>query len=100
VHRSRILGRWLLEILVALWREWYPDSVEQLQLPIELSAAPPSGAGWQTFSGFPARIVAGQLSEDASEGGGKYYRVFFPDPAQYHFGWATSDGGQEGARVG
>jgi hypothetical protein len=69
VHRTQILGRWLPEILIALWREWHPDSVEQLQLPIELSAAPPSRAGWQTFSGFPARIV--QLPEDDSDGGGK-----------------------------
>jgi hypothetical protein len=55
------------EILVALWREWHPDAVEQLQLPIELSAAPPSGGGWQIFSGFPARIVAGQVPEDESD---------------------------------
>ena len=94
VHRSRILRRWLPEILVVLWREWHPDAVEQLQLPIELSAAPPSRAGWQTFSGFPARIV--QLPEDNSDAGGKYSRVFFPDPAQYRFDWAleTSDSGQ------
>jgi hypothetical protein len=82
VHRSRILGRWLPEILVVLWREWHPDAVEQLQLPIELSAAPPSGAGWQIFSGFPARTVAGQLPEDESSGGGKYSRVFFPGYGQ------------------
>ena len=96
VHRSRILRRWLPEILVVLWREWHPDAVEQLQLPIELSAAPPSGAGWQIFSGFPAPIVAGQLPEDNSDAGGKYSRVFFPDPAQYRFDWAleTSDSGQ------
>ena len=102
VHRSRILRRWLPEILVVLWREWHPDAVEQLQLEIELSAAPPSGAGWQIFSGFPARTVAGQLPEDDSDGGGKYSRVCFPDPAQYRFDWAleTSDSGQEGARVG
>jgi hypothetical protein len=93
VHRTRVLRRWVPEILVALWREWHPDAVEQLQLPVELSAAPPSGAGWHTFSGFPLRIVAGQLPEDASDGGGKYSRVFFPNPAQYRFDWAleTSD---------
>jgi hypothetical protein len=87
---------------IALWREWHPDAVEQLQLPIELSAAPPSRAGWQTFSGFPARIVADQLPEDHSDAGGKYFRIFFPDPAQYRFDWAleTSDSGHEGARVG
>jgi hypothetical protein len=100
VHRSRILRRWLPEILVVLWREWHPDAVEQLRLPIEMSAAPPSGAGWQTFSGFPARTVAEQLPEDESDGGGKYSQVFFADPAQYRFEWATSDGGQQGPRVG
>jgi hypothetical protein len=101
VHRSRILRRWQPEILVVLWREWHPDAVEQLQLPIELSAAVPS-RGWQIFSGFPSRTVAGQLPEDESSGGGKYSRVFFPDPAQYPFEWAveTSDSGHEGARVG
>jgi hypothetical protein len=31
VHRTRILRRWLPEILVALWREWHPDAVEQLR---------------------------------------------------------------------
>jgi hypothetical protein len=99
VHRTRVLRRWLPEILVALWREWHPDSVEQLQLPIEMSAAVLSKAGWQIFSSFPARIVAGQLPEDESDGVGRDSRLFFPDPAQYHFDWATSDGGQEGARV-
>jgi hypothetical protein len=92
VHRTRILRRWLLELLVALWREWHPDSVEQLRLPFEMSAAALSGVGWQIFPGFPARIVAGQLPEDESEGCGKYSRVFLPDPVQYRFGWATSDG--------
>jgi hypothetical protein len=95
VHRSRTLRRWLPEILVALWREWHPDSVEQLRLPVEMSAAALSGAGWQIFPGFPARIAAGQLPED--ESGDKDSLVFFPDPAQYRFDWAT--GGQEGARV-
>ena len=97
VHRTRILRWWLPDILVALWREWHPDSVEQLQLPLELSAAALSGAAWQIFPGFPARIAAGQLAEDESEGDGKDSRVFLPDPAQYRFDWAT--GGQEGARV-
>jgi hypothetical protein len=96
VHRSRILRRWLPEILVALWREWHPGSVEQLQLPLELSAAVLSGAGWQIFPGFPVRIAAGQLPEDEPDGGDKDSRV---DPAQYRFDWAASLGGQEGARV-
>ena len=100
VHRTRILGRWLPEILVDLWREWHPDSLEQLQLPIEMSAAAPPGAGWQIFSGFPARIIDGQLPKDNSRAGGKYSGVFFPDPAQYRFDWATSEGGHQGARVG
>ena len=38
VHRTRILGRWLPEILVDLWREWHPDDIEQIRLPIEMSA--------------------------------------------------------------
>jgi hypothetical protein len=97
VHRTGILRRWLPEILVLLWREWHPDSVEQLQLPLELSAAALSGAGWQIFSGFPARIAGGPLPEDESDGGDKDSRVFLPGPAQYCFDWAT--GGQEGARV-
>jgi hypothetical protein len=83
-----------------LWREWHPDAVEQLQLPIELSAAPPSGAGWQIFSGFASRTVAGQLPEDESDGRSKYSRLFFLDAAQYRFDWATADGGHEGERVG
>jgi hypothetical protein len=99
VHRTWFLRRWLPEILVLLWRKWHPDSVEQLQRPVEMSAVVPSGAGWQIFSGFPARIVGGQPPEDESEGGGKDSRVFFPDPAQYRFDWATSPGGQEGSRV-
>jgi hypothetical protein len=97
VHRSRILRRWLPEILVLLWREWHPDSVEQLQLPVEMSAAALSGLGWQIFPGFPAPVAAGQPPEDELDGGGKDSRVFLPDPAQYRFDWAT--GGQEGARV-
>ena len=97
MHRTRILRRWLPEILVALWREWHPDSVEQLQLPLEMSAAVLSGAGWQIFPGFPARIADGPLPEDEPDGGGKDSRVFLPDPAQYRLDWAT--GGQEGARV-
>jgi hypothetical protein len=47
VHRTRILGRWLPQILVELWREWHPDAAEQLQLPLEISAAVPAGAGGQ-----------------------------------------------------
>ena len=102
VHRTRILARWLPEILVALWREWHPDSVEQLQLPLELSAAVLSGAGWQIFPGFPACIVAGQPPEDEADGGGKSTRVFLPDPAQSSFDWLLeiAEGGLEGPRVG
>ena len=87
VHRTRILEHWLPEIPVALWREWHPDAVEQLQLPVEMSA----GAGWQMFPAFRARIVADQNPED--EPGP-------PDPAQSSFNWPaqTSEGG--GARVG
>jgi len=48
VHRTRILRRWLPEILVDLWREWHPDAVEQLRLPVEMSAGVPAGAGWQS----------------------------------------------------
>jgi hypothetical protein len=99
VHRSRILRCWLPEILVALWREWHPGSAEQLQLPVELSAAALSGLGWQIFPGFPAPVAGGQPPEDESDGGGKSSRVFLPDPAQYRFDWAASLGGQEGARV-
>jgi hypothetical protein len=99
VHRTRILGHWLPEILVALWRECHPDAVEQLQLPLEMSAAALSGAAWQIFSGFPARIAPDPLPEDEPDGGGKDSRVFLPDPAQYRFDWAMSPGGKEGARV-
>jgi hypothetical protein len=98
VHRTRFLRRWLPELLVLLWREWHPGSVEQLQLPLELSAAVLSGAGWQILPGFRAPIAAGQLPEDESDGAGKDSRVFLPDPAQYRFDWAASLGGQEGAR--
>jgi hypothetical protein len=102
VHRTRILARWLPEILVALWREWHPDSVEQLRLPIEMSAGVLAGGGWQIFSDYPAGTVPGALAEDESDRGGKYSRIFLPDPAQSSFDWPreTSDGGQEGARVG
>jgi hypothetical protein len=102
VHRTRILGRWLPEILVDLWREWHPDVVEQLRLPLEMSAAVLSGAGWQVFSDYPACIVAEPSPEDEPDGGGKDSRIFPGDPAQSSFDWTveTADGGQEGARVG
>jgi hypothetical protein len=60
------------------------------------------GSGLANILGFPSRIVAEQLPEDDSDGGGKYSRVFFPDPAQYRFDWAleTSDSAHEGVRVG
>ena len=75
VHRTRILGHWLPEIPVAIWREWHPDAVEQLQLPVEMSAAVPR------------------------EAGGKYSRIFVPDPAQYTFDWSR-EGELEGPPVG
>jgi len=52
VHRTRILRRWLLEILVDLLREWHPDAVEQLRLPMEMCAGVPAGAGWQVNVGL------------------------------------------------
>jgi hypothetical protein len=102
VHRTGILRHWLPDILVALWREWHPDTVEQLRLPVEMSAGVPAGAGWQIFSDFPARTVPGALPEDESDRGGKYCRIFLCDPAQASFDWSreTAEGGQEGARVG
>jgi hypothetical protein len=81
---------------VALWREWHPDAVEQLQLPLEISAAVPAVAGWQILSGFLVRIVAEHLLQDESDGDGKDSRVFFRDPAQLRFDWETADGRQEG----
>jgi integrase len=78
VHRTRILRRWLPEILVALWRERHPNSVEQLQLPVEMSAAALSGAGWQIFSGFPACIVAGQLLGGRVGRGWQRFSGFLP----------------------
>ncbi len=102
MHRTRILARWLPEILVDLWREWHPDAIEQLRLPVEMSAGVWAGGGWQTLSDFPVRIVPGPHPEDEPYGGGKYSRIFLPDPAQFRFDWAaeTADGGQQGAHVG
>ena len=101
VHRTRILGRWLPEILVVLWREWHPDAVEQLQLPVEMSAGVLAGAGWQILSGFPAPTITGPHPEDEPEGGGNYSRIFPGDPAQSSFDWSreTSAVGHEGARA-
>ena len=101
VHRTGILRRWLPEILIDLWREWHPDAVEQLRLPVEMSAGVPAGGG-QTLSDFPARIVTGPRPEDEPYGGGKYSRIFLPDPAQSSFDWSreTSEGELEGPRVG
>jgi hypothetical protein len=102
VHRTQILRRWLPEILIDLWREWHPDVVEQLRLPLEMSAAVLSGGEWQIFSDFPACTVPGPLREDEPDGGGKDSRVFFRDPAQYRFDWTveTAEGGQKGPRAG
>jgi hypothetical protein len=102
VHRTGVLRHWLPEILVDLWREWHPDAVEQLRLPVEMSAGVPATGGWQIMSDFPGRVVAGPLPEDEPDGGGKQCRIFLPDPAQFRFEWAaeTAEGGQEGARAG
>ena len=102
VHRTRLLGRWLPEFLVALWREWHPDAVEQLQLPLEMSAAVTAGGEWQILSDFPGRIVADPIREDEPDGGGRDSRVFLRDPAQFRFDWAGEipEGGQEGTRAG
>jgi hypothetical protein len=102
VHRTRTLSRWLPEILVALWREWHPDALEQLQLPFEMSAGVLAGGQWQIFSDFPAGLVADSLPGDEPDRSGKDSRIFLPDPAQWSFDWfrETAAGGQEGARVG
>jgi hypothetical protein len=101
VHRTRILRRWLPEILLALWREWHPDALEQLQLSFEMSAGVLAGGEWQIFSDYPGRTVAGSL-EDEPDGSGKYSRIFLPDPAQWTFDWfrETAAGELEGPRVG
>jgi hypothetical protein len=102
VHRTRILRHCLPEILVDLWREWHPAAIEQLRLPVEMSAGVLAPGRWQIMSDFPGRIVAGPLPEDEPDRGGKYSRIFLCDPAQSSFDWPreTSDGGQEGTRVG
>jgi hypothetical protein len=99
VHRTRILRRWLPEILVDLWREWHPDAVEQLRLPVEMSAGVLAAGGWQIFSDYPARIVAQPSPEGEPEGGGKHSRIFPGDPAQSTFDWSR-EGELEGPRVG
>ena len=101
VHRTGILRHWLPEILVDLWREWHPGTVEQLRLPVEMSAGVPAGAGWQIFSDYPARIVAEPGPEDEPDEGGKHSRIFLPDRAQSSFDWfrETAEGLPEGARV-
>ena len=102
VHRTRILRHCLPEILVDLWREWHPDTIEQLRLPIEMSAGVLAAGGWQTLSDFPARSLDDPLPEDEPDAAGKYSRIFLPDPAQFRFDWAaeTADGQQEGTRAG
>ena len=98
VHRTRILGRWLPEILVVLWREWHPDAVEQLRLPVDMSAGVLAGGEWQILSDFPARIVAPPSRENEADWVGKP----LPDPAQSSFDWLLeiAEGGLEGPRVG
>ena len=104
VHRTGVLRRWLPKILIDLWREWHRDAVEQLRLPVEMSAGVPAGAGWQIKSDFPGSVAAGALPEDESDGCGKYSRIFLGDPAQFRFDfdWATEtqEGGQGGTRAG
>ena len=102
MHRTRIVRRWLPEILLALWREWHPDVVEQLQLPFEMSAGALAGGEWQRFPDYPGRAVADPLPEDEPDRGGKYSRIFLPDPAQWTFDCfrETAAGWQEVARVG
>jgi hypothetical protein len=107
VHRTGFLRRWLPEILVDLWREWHPHAVEQLRLPVEMSAGVLAAGGWQIFPDYPARILAEPSPaepspEDEPDAAGKYSRIFLPDPAQFRFDWAaeTPEGGREGTRAG
>ena len=53
VHRTRTLRHCLPEILVDLWREWHPDAIEQLQLPLEMSVEVPV---WSKYSCGPAIV--------------------------------------------
>ena len=99
VHRSRILRRWLPEILVDLWREWHPDAVEQLRLPVEMFAGALARGGWQIFPDFPARSVAEPSPEDDPDGGGNYSRIFPGRPAQSTFDWPR-EAELEGPRAG
>jgi hypothetical protein len=102
VHRTGVLRHWLPEILVDLWREWHPDAVEQLRLPVEMSAGVPAAGGWQIKSDFPLRVVDSPSPEGEPDGGGKHCRIFLPDPAQFRFDWAAESAhrGQEQAHVG
>jgi len=102
VHRTRILSRWLPEVLVVLWREWHPDAAEQLQLPMEMSAGALAAGRWLIMSDFPERSVAGALPETEPDRGGQSGRIFPGDPAQSSFDWSreTAEGELEGPRVG
>jgi hypothetical protein len=102
VHRTRILRHCLPEILVDLWREWHPDAIEQLRLPIEMSAGVLAAGGWQIFSDYPSSIVGEPDPDDEPDGGGKYSRIILADPAQSTFDWSleTAKGELEGPRVG
>jgi hypothetical protein len=97
VHRTQVLARWLPEILVALWREWHPDAVEQLRLPVDMSAGVLAGGEWQILSDFPAHIVAPPSQENEPDRVGKP----LPDPAQSRFDWLPeiAEGGLEGPLV-
>jgi hypothetical protein len=61
------LRRWLPEILVVLWREWHPDLLEQLQLPLEMSGCRTVESGLANILGFSSPI----RSSTASPGLGK-----------------------------
>jgi hypothetical protein len=102
VHRTRLLRRWLPEILVDLWPEWHPDAVEQLQLPMEMSAGVLTGGGWQIFSDYPARIVAEPGRRTSRKGVANIVGFSSPIRTQWSFEWSreTAEGGQDGAHVG
>ena len=78
--------------------EWHPDAVEQLQLPVEMSAGVLAPGGWQIFSDFPASIVAQPSPEHDPDGGGIHSRIFPGDPAQSSFDWREEE--LERPRVG
>ena len=97
VHRTLILRRRLPKILIDLWREWHPDTVEQLQLPVEMYTAVLAEEGWQIFSDYPARSVGDPNPEDEPDRSGEDSRIILPDPAQFRFDWAVetaAEGGQ------